>query len=81
MGLIPEEAEKKDADKSLPPGVSNGDFKFICSNPAHCVGSVFMFGMEMQKKSSNYIYNVDYVYGTEEQQKMYFEKHIIEVNE
>ena len=37
--------------------------------------------MEEQKKSSNYIYNVDYVYGTEEQQKMYFEKHIIKINE
>lgn len=37
--------------------------------------------MEEQKKSSFYIYNVDYVFGTEEQQKMYFEKHIIEVEE
>ena len=37
--------------------------------------------MEEQRKTSFYIYNVDYVYGTEEQQKMYFEKHIIEVEE
>ena len=37
--------------------------------------------MEEQRKTSSYIYNVDYVYGTEEQQKIYFEKHIIEVKE
>lgn len=37
--------------------------------------------MEEQRKTSFNIYNVNYVYGTEEQQKMYFEKHIIEVKE
>ena len=41
----------------------------------------FEICMEEQRKNSSYIYNVDYVYGTEEQQKMYFEKHIIEVKE
>ena len=34
--------------------------------------------MEEVKKTSLYIYNVNYVYGTEAEQKMYFEKHIIE---
>lgn len=41
----------------------------------------FEICMEEQRKTSSYIYNMDYVYGTEEQQKMYFEKHIIEVKE
>lgn len=41
----------------------------------------FEICMEEQRKTSFNIYNVDYVYGTEEQQKMYFEKHIIEVKE
>lgn len=41
----------------------------------------FEICMEDQRKASFYIYNVDYVYGTVEQQKMYFEKHIIEVKE
>lgn len=48
-------------------------FNISCESFANC--------MEEQRKTSSYIYNVDYVYGTEEQQKMYFEKHIIETKE